>query len=244
MNYGKNRHARGLFDGIANHYDALAELFSFLQNRRWRRYLVSHLAAGPEDTVMDLCTGTAGVAVDIALTCGSQVLGVDLSSGMLRRAQRKVSNAGLERKITLLMGRAEDLPFPNACFDAVCFTYLFRYVEDPEATLREIVRILKPGGRLASLEFGRPQNIFVRGLWNIYTTGILPLAAGLISRGWRQVGTFLGPSISRFYRSYTVEQIQQMWVNLGMADVQIKRLSFGGAVVMAGTKRDDPGITR
>ena len=236
MDDTKTRHARRLFDGIADHYDLLAELFSFLQNRRWRRYLVSRLAVGPGDRVLDLCTGTAGVAMQIVSDLGSQVVGVDLSSQMLHRAQRKVSQRGADKKVSLLMGRAESLGFTPACFDAVCFTYLFRYVEAPAATLAEIVKVLKPGGRLVSLEFGVPENVMVRSLWYAYTRALLPLTAGLVSPGWRRVGTFLGPSICRFYRSYTVEQIQQMWVNAGIVDVHVTRLSLGGAVVMWGTR--------
>ena len=237
MDYSRNRHARQLFDGIVDRYDLLATMFSFLQYGRWRRYLVSRLNVRPGDIVMDLCTGPAGVAMEIAGTFGSQVVGVDLSTQMLHRARRKVSRAGLGDNIDLLTGRAEGLAFSNACFDAACFTYLLRYVDDPEATLREIVRVLKPGGRLVSLEFGVPDNRVVRGLWHVYTRGVLPIAARLISPGWGDVGAFLGPSIAHFYRSYPLEKIQQMWGNVGITDVQVKRLSLGGAVVMWGTKR-------
>ena len=187
---------------------------------------------------MDLCTGTAGVAMQVVTTSGSQVVGVDLSRVMLDRARRKTLMAGADKNIALLMGRAESLPFPNGCFDAACFTYLLRYVEDPEATLKEIVRVVKPGGRLASLEFGVPVNMMVRSLWYVYTRSVLPVTAGLISSGWREVGKFLGPSISRFYQSYPLEDIQQMWINLGIPDVRVRRQSLGGAVVMWGTKAD------
>ncbi len=236
MAFNRNRHARQLFDGIASKYDLLAEVFSFLQNGVWRNYLVSRLNAGPDDTVMDLCTGTAAVAMEITRTHECRVVGVDLSTEMLRRAQVQVAKAGHENRIELLAGRAENLGFANACFDEVSVTYLFRYVDDPEATLREIVRVLKPGGRLLSLEFGVPENKFVRGLWYLYTRGVLPFAARLVSPGWRRVGAFLGPSISRYYSSYPVERIQQMWVKSGLLDVQVKRLSLGGGVVMWGTK--------
>ena len=232
----RNQHARRLFDGIAVRYDLLAELFSFLQNGRWRRYLSSRLSVGPEDTVMDLCTGTAGVAIQVARTFDCRVVGVDLSGEMLSLAQGKVRKASPDSRIDLLKGRAESLAFTDSCFDAVCFTYLSRYVEDPEATLKEIVRVLKPGGRLVSLDFGVPENRVARYLWYAYTRGVFPLATVPISRGWRELGAFLGPSISRFYRSYTVEQVKQMWVNSGIPDVQVKRLSLGGAVVMWGTK--------
>lgn len=190
---------------------------------------------------MDLCTGTAGVAIQVARTFGSRVVGVDLSTQMLYRARRKVARVGLEDEVLLLAGRAEDLAFPDSCFDAACFTYLLRYVDDPEATLREIVRVLKPGGRLVSLEFGVPESRMVRSLWLAYTKVVLPLAARLISTGWREVGGFLGPSIARFHRSYPVEQLQRIWIDSGIPDVQVKRLSLGGAVVMWGAEADEEG---
>ncbi|MEK7806267.1 MAG: class I SAM-dependent methyltransferase, partial [Chloroflexota bacterium] len=158
------------------------------------------------------------------------------SPEMLRRAQHRISQGAFERDITLLLGRAEDLAFADECFDAVCFTYLLRYVDDPESTLREIVRVLKPGGSLVSLEFGVPRNIVVRGLWYAYTRGALPLMVRAVSPGWRRVGTFLGPSISEFYRAHPIDQIQRMWVKAGISDVRTKRLSLGGGVVMWGTK--------
>ena len=236
MDHQRNFHARRLFDGIANRYDLPAELFSFFQYGRWRGYLISRLNVGQGDRVMDLCTGTAGVAMAVVRAYDCKVVGVDVSSQMLRRAQSKSRRAGVDGNIELFVGRAEGLPFATDSFDAVCFTYLLRYVEDPEATLKEIVRVLKPGGRLVSLEFGLPENKIVRCLWYGYTRAVLPLIAGLISPGWRQVGAFLGPSISRFYRSYTVEQIQEMWIKLGIPEVKLKRLSLGGAVVMWGNK--------
>ena len=185
---------------------------------------------------MDLCTGTAGVALEMVRASGSQVIAVDLSNRMLARARVNVRKAGAERDIALLAGRAESLAFADASFSVVCVTYLLRYVEDPESTLREIVRVLKPGGRLVSLEFGVPSNPIVRSLWYVYTRGVLPAASGLVSRGWRDVGAFLGPSISKFNRTHPVEQVQGMWANLGMRDVRVRRLSLGGAVVMWGTK--------
>ena len=118
----------------------------------------------------------------------------------------------------------------------MCFTWLLRYVEDPPATISEAVRVLKSGGRLVSLEFGVPKNVLVRNLWNLYTRLGLPLATGAISSEWRGLGQFLGPSIEGFDRSYSEEDISQIWVDLGITDVQVKRLSMGGGVVMWGTK--------
>ena len=198
--------------------------------------MVSRLSVGPGDTVLDICTGTAVVALKIAMRTDARVVGVDISERMLRLGQRNVSKAGLRSNVTLLRGRAENLGFGDESFDAVCFTWLLRYVEDPHATISEAVRVLKPGGSLVSLEFGVPTNFVVRNLWNLYTRLGLRLATGAISSGWRDLGRFLGPSIAAFDRSYSVEDISQIWVDLGISHVQVKRLSMGGGVVMWGTK--------
>ena len=236
MDFHRNHQSRQLFDGIADQYDWLPGLFSFFQYQRWRRYLVSRLQAGPDATVLDLCTGTAGVAMQTVRTHRCRVVGVDLSPKMLSRAQQNLSSAGLAGQVPLVMGRAEDLAFADDCFDAVCVTFLLRYVDDPESTMQEIIRVLKPGGRLVSLEFGVPPNPIARALWHVYTRGALPMAGGLVSRGWRNVGGFLGPSISNHYQSYREDGLREMWGRLGMVDIQVKRLSLGGAVVMWGTK--------
>ncbi len=198
--------------------------------------MVSRLPAGPDATVLDLCTGTAGVAMQTARTHHCRVVGVDLSPKMLSRAEYNLSSNGLADQVTLVMGRAENLAFADNCFDAVCVTFLLRYVDDPDSTMLEIIRVLKPGGCLLSLEFGVPPNPLARVLWQVYTRGVLPLAGALVSRGWRNVGEFLGPSISHLYQSYTVDNLRELWVRLGIRDVQVKRLSLGGAVVMWGTK--------
>ena len=236
MDYHRNHHSRQLFDGIAAQYDWVPGLFTYFQYQRWRGYVVSHLQAGPDATVLDVCTGTAGVAMETARTHRCRVVGVDLSPKMLNRARHNLSNNGLTGQVPLVMGRAENLAFSNDCFDAVSVTFLLRYVEDPESTMREIVRVLKPGGRLVSLEFGVPHNPIARALWFAHTRGVLPMAGALVSRGWRNVGGFLGPSISNLYHTYSEDGLRDMWRRLGMVDIQINRLSLGGAVVMWGTK--------
>ena len=126
MDYHRNHHSRQLFDGIAAEYDWVPGLFSYFQYQRWRGYVVSRLEVGPDATVLDLCTGTAGVAMESARTHHCRVVGVDLSPKMLGQAQRNLSSNGLAGQVPLVMGRAENLAFATDCFDAVSVTFLLR----------------------------------------------------------------------------------------------------------------------
>src|SRR5262249_1734729 len=152
-----------------------------------------------------VATGPAGVARELARRTVARVVGIDLSEPMLRRGVAEVANAGLDSQIELLIGQAEQLPFPDACFDGLTFTYLLRYVEDPAATLRELARVLRPGAPMASLEFAVPPRWWWRISWWAYTRLVLPVA-GLITggRAWFDVGRFLGPSISSHYERYPI----------------------------------------
>jgi demethylmenaquinone methyltransferase / 2-methoxy-6-polyprenyl-1,4-benzoquinol methylase len=229
-------HARQLFAGLPSSYDSLVEVLSFLQNRRWRRFMVSRVRAGPDSRVLDVATGTAGVAIEITARTGARVVGLDQSEPMLRRGAGEVVRAGLQGRVALVLGQGERLPFPDQAFDAVTFTYLLRYVDDPAATLAELTRVIKPGGALANLEFHLPSNPLWRGLWWIYTRFGLRLAGRLVSRAWYEVGRFLGPSISGFYRRYPLEAQLAMWRTAGVGDVRARVMSLGGGVVIWGTK--------
>lgn len=230
-------HARRLFAGIARGYDAMGEVLSFGQNRRWRRFLVSRVPVARDAIVLDVATGTAAVAIDIANRSGASVVGLDQSPEMLGRGRTAVERAGVDGRVSLLLGRAEDLPFREGTFDAVTFTYLLRYVDDPVSTVLELVRVLRPGGTLASLEFGVPENPALRAAWLAHTRVGLPVIGAAFSREWYRAGRFLGPSISVWLRRFPIERQQGIWRDAGVDDVRVRRLSFGAGVVMWGRKR-------
>lgn len=234
----ENQFAVGLFRRLPQRYDLLAEVLSFGQNARWREELVSHVAQADPRQVLDVATGTAGVAIAIARQTGATVIGVDVSDEMLAIGRRRVEDAGLQRRIELRTARAEELPFANGTFDAVALTYVLRYVSDPAATIGELARVLAPGGVMAGLDFFVPPNPFWRAAWWLYTRLKLPIA-GLIlgGRAWWGVGRFLGPNISAHYRRWPLERLIESWEAAGMEDVQVRVMSLGGGVVMWGTKR-------
>ena len=232
----RNKHAQRMFDGIAPSYEWPAELFSFLQYGRWRRFLVSQLEVAPATNVLDVCTGTGLVAIDIADGLGCRVVGLDLSRGMIEQARRNVASKGADSSVPLVQGCAERLPFADGSFDAVVFTFLLRYVESPESTLGELARVLRPGGQMASLEFFVPPNPMMRALWLVHTRLAMPVVSRLMPGGWNEVGAFLGPSISDFCRRYSRRDLSGIWAHAGIDEVQTRLLSFGGAVVTWGRK--------
>ena len=229
--------AQDLFDGVAPSYDTWAQVLTFFQYLRWREFLVSRMALRPGNLVLDVCTGTAGVALEIADHHDGRIVGLDVSHLMLEAGLRAVEKKSLDGRVQLIQGRAEHLPFPDEAFDTVVFTYLLRYVQDPDATVRELSRVLKPGGQLLSLEFGVPEISWIRALWLIYNKVVMPIVTIPISRGWHRVGCFLGPNISDFCQRCPVDRIAAIWRENGIPLVETRRQFQGIAVVMWGTKR-------
>jgi demethylmenaquinone methyltransferase / 2-methoxy-6-polyprenyl-1,4-benzoquinol methylase len=231
-----NRFARALFTGLPNRYDLLAEVLSLGQNRRWRQAMVDRIVPARPRRLLDVATGTAGVALRLTEQTDAFVTGVDLTEAMLRRGQANVAASAADGRVELLAGRAEELPFPDATFDAVTFTYLLRYVADPAATLRELTRVLKPASPMASLDFLVPRHSFWRWSWWLYTRVVLPVAGSVGGRDWIAVGRFLGPNISAHYRRYPLGWTVEAWRDAGMTDVGVREMSLGGGLVMWGTK--------
>jgi demethylmenaquinone methyltransferase / 2-methoxy-6-polyprenyl-1,4-benzoquinol methylase len=240
-----NRFTRDLFDGLPARYDVLAEILSLGQNGQWRSEMTGRVAGNipAGGVILDVASGTAGVALQLAERTGARVVGVDLTEPMLRQGQRRVAAAGMRDRITLAAGRAEQLPFPDASVDALTFTYLLRYVQDPQATLAELARVLKPGGTMASLEFCVPAGALWHPAWLAYTRMALPAGGWLLGgREWLRVGRFLGPNISAHYRRYPVSWTVAAWEKAGLTDVGTRVMSLGGGLVMWG-KRAGPGGT-
>jgi len=232
---GRTQHARELFAPLGPTYDRYARLLSFGQDPRWRSFLVSRI---PPDAsrVLDVASGTAAVAIELARAeAGRTITGVDQSSEMLAAGRARVERAGLSDRIDLREANAEALPFGDAEFDALTFTYLFRYVDDVPATLRELVRVVRPGGTVAMLEFGLPRGAW-RPLWELYVRAGLPAAGAVVSPGWREVGRFLGPSIRGFWERWPEPRLLDAWREAGVAGVDSRRLSLGGGIVVWGRR--------
>jgi demethylmenaquinone methyltransferase/2-methoxy-6-polyprenyl-1,4-benzoquinol methylase len=257
----RKRHALALFSGLPARYDLLSALLSFGQDPRWRRALVRGVGAARGGRVLDVATGTGLVAAELLRQGAREVIALDQSDAMLAAATARFAERGgaaapegrgerehAAARVQLLRGEAEALPFEDRSFDAVTFTYLLRYVDDPPAVMRELARVLRPGGRIGSLEFGVPQSPVARAAWHAYTRVALPACGRVVSPAWGEVGSFLGPSITRFYERHPVERIAGYWRDAGLRDVQVRRMSVGGGVLMFATRDGDharaPGAAR
>jgi demethylmenaquinone methyltransferase / 2-methoxy-6-polyprenyl-1,4-benzoquinol methylase len=250
---GPNRFARDLFGPLPARYDRLEAILSLGQNGRWRSAMVEKVLTArgngrrgadsggdrerAEALILDVASGTAGVALQLERHAGVRVVGVDLTEEMLREGRQRVASAEMGHRIGLIAGRAEQLPFPDGHFDALTFTYLLRYVQDPQATLAELGRVLRPGGAMASLEFCVPAGAVWHPAWWAYTRLLLP-AGGLLlgGREWYRVGRFLGPNISAHYRRYPVSWTVRAWEKAGFSDVGARTMSLGGGLVMWGRR--------
>jgi len=232
-----NAFATRLFSPIVTRYDGLAQLLSFGQDRRWHDEAVRHVVASSPSRILDVACGPCAVTRALAASSTASIVGVDLTERMLRGGERAVGAAGLADRVGLVLGRGEQLPFADASFDALTFTYLLRYVADPAATVAELARVVRPGGAIASVEFAVPPRPWWRASWWLYTRAVLP-AAGLVlgGRGWYDVGRFLGPSISAHERSYPDAWVADAWRAAGIDGVASRRMSLGGGLVMWGTR--------
>ncbi len=232
------REALELFAPLPRHYDRVAAVLSFGQDPRWRQAMVDAVQAQSSQRVLDVATGTGLVAQELVRRYGCEVVGLDQSPQMLAGAQARLdADRKLAERVSLIRGQAEQLPFADEQFDHLTFTYLLRYVEDPPATMAELARVVKPGGRIASLEFAVPPQALWRGLWSFYTHVGLPVLGRAVSREWAHTGRFLSKSIPAFYERYPMARVVELWEHAGIRDVHVRRMSLGGGVVMWGSKQ-------
>ncbi len=233
----RNRFATDLFAGIAPQYDRMGATLSFGQDARWRRFLVSRTNAIPGDVVLDVAAGTQLVSRELAARRRVRVIALDQSAEMIRAGRGVNRLAGLDAQVTPILGRAQRLPFPDDTFGAVTLTYLLRYVDDPTGTVGELVRVLRPGGSIAMLEFFRPDDLLARAGWWSYTRLAIPLVGAVVSPAWARTAAFLGPNVSTFVRDHPLPNQVAWFQHAGIEHVRTRLFLFGTAVVLWGVKR-------
>ena len=230
----RKQHALDLFVGLPRAYDRMGAVLSFGQDPRWRRALIDAIDPHPGRRILDVATGTGMVAFELARR-GATVIGLDQSEHMLSRARQRLA-AGTDNP-SFIQGEAEHLPFADGEFDALTFTYLLRYVDDRGATMRELARVVKPGGRIGMVEFGVPASPPLRAAWRVHTRVGLPLLGRAVSPAWVEVGRFLGPNIEEFHAGEP--DLTKLWQNAGIERVVERSMSFGAGLVMSGVRSGD-----
>lgn len=228
------RQIAGMFDAIAPRYDLLNQWLSAGFDRRWRRRAVRSLALTGRETLLDLCTGTADVALAARCSAGGarRVVGVDFAAAMLEVAREKIDRAGERASIALLRGDATRLPIEGASVDALSVAFGVRNVDDPVAACREMCRVLRPGGRLAILEFAIPKLAAVRGAYLFYFTRVLPRLGKLVSHH-STAYAYLPASVGAFQ---TPDEFARLLRDVGFVDVSATRLTFGIVYLYSATK--------
>jgi demethylmenaquinone methyltransferase/2-methoxy-6-polyprenyl-1,4-benzoquinol methylase len=216
----------------------MGAVLSFGQDPRWRRALVAAIEPRAGQRLLDVATGTGLVAFELARRGGCEVVGLDQSEEMLAGARARLADVPeLADRLRFVRGEAERLPFADAEFDSLTFTYLLRYVDDPAVTIGELARVVRPGGRIGMVEFGVPKNALLRAGWRLHTRVGLPLLGRLVSPAWFEVGRFLGPSVEEFHAREP--DLKKLWRAAGIRDVSERRMSFGAGLVMWGIRDGD-----
>jgi demethylmenaquinone methyltransferase/2-methoxy-6-polyprenyl-1,4-benzoquinol methylase len=229
--------APALFSGIATGYERRGAILSLGQDPRWRSNLVSLAPVGPEAETIDVATGTGAVASRMVQRYGCRVVGVDQSPSMLAEASRRLDERGLADRVDLVTGEAERLPFEDGRFDALTVTYLLRYVDDPAAVLAELVRVMRPGAPLASLEFGVPRWGLARAVWRAHVeVGVPTVGLAIGGRPWWEAGRFLARSIPEFWERYPLGELLRVYSAAGLVDVRAIRPTLGAAVIVTGRR--------
>lgn len=229
----KKEEVREMFDRIAPAYDRLNHTLSFQIDKLWRRHVVRIVRRMQPRRILDVATGTGDLALAMARRMrGVQVLGVDLSENMLAEARRKATACGLDERVVLSLGDAERLEVADASVDVVTVAFGVRNFGDLGAGLREIARVLKPGGKVVILEFSTPRNPLFRRVYGLYSHRLLPAIGGMISKD-RKAYEYLPASVDEFPAP---ECFMAMMREAGFKDCRARSQSLGIAQIYTGEK--------
>jgi len=226
----------GMFDAIAGRYDLLNRLLSAGFDQRWRARAVDALGLTGGEVVLDLCTGTAELALALTASAGATVVGVDFAGEMLRRGYQKVHEAGAGRQVRLVRGDAMCVPMPDSSVDAATIGFGIRNVQTPAEALKEVHRVLRPGGRLAILEFGFPRASLLRAAYGWYFRRVLPVVGKLVSKHGSAY-SYLPASVGTFWEPNIFCQIVTA---AGFTDARAVPLTYGVVYLYEATKPARP----
>jgi len=228
----KKEQVAKMFDNISHRYDFLNSLLSLGIHKGWRKKCVKMLAAEQPKTILDVATGTADFAIECAKLNPAKITGIDISEGMMKFGREKIKNKGLEKIITLEYGNAETVTYPDNSFDAIVVGFGVRNFQNLEAGLKNLNRILKPGGQIVILEFSYPTNPIIKAGYSFYFSYITPLIGKIFSKDPRAY-TYLMESVKAFPNN---EDFVSILNNTGYKNTSFESLSFGVAAIYYGKK--------
>ena len=228
----KKEQVAKMFDNISERYDFLNHILSLNIDKGWRRKVVRMASQGNPQSILDVATGTADLAIALKKVQPREIIGVDISQGMLDVGQKKISGKGLGELITLKLGDSEDLPFENDRFDVVTVAFGVRNFENLEKGLSEIRRVLTPGGKLLVLEFSQPESFPFKQLYRFYFKNILPGIGRLVSRD-SSAYTYLPDSVDAFPYGNDFTAILK---HCGYKNSRAQKLTFGIANIYEALK--------
>ena len=223
----KKQQVEEMFDNISGRYDFLNRVLSLGIDVQWRKKVRRIIAKSGAQKILDVATGTADLAIELIKIPGSHITGIDISKGMLSKGDIKLEKLGLTDRIVLQQADSENLPFEEAAFEAITVSFGVRNFENLEAGMKEMARVLKPGGSLVVLEFSKPRNPFFSAIYWFYFKYSLPPLGRLISKD-ATAYTYLPESVAVFPEG---EDFVKVAKSCGYSNVTYKGLTFGIATL-------------
>src|SRR5256886_6727432 len=231
---GKRSYVQRLFGRIARIYDLMNFLMSLGLDRYWRARAARYLALATEETALDLGTGTADLAIAVLRHSGSgtRVIGMDITPEMLEQARIKIARLGLQDRIELRIGDAEHIDLPDNSVDGCCSAFTVRNLTDLKQGFREMLRVVRPGGRVVCLEISHPPGKIFGALFHFYFYKLVPLFGIIIGKAFEEYN-YLPNSLTTFPDAPTLQAIME---EVGWSGVHFYRLTSGIVAVHVGTK--------
>ncbi|WP_108244742.1 bifunctional demethylmenaquinone methyltransferase/2-methoxy-6-polyprenyl-1,4-benzoquinol methylase UbiE [Muricauda brasiliensis] len=229
---GKKEQVKQMFDNISGNYDGLNRVISFGTDVKWRKKIVAFLKEKSPDSILDIATGTGDLAIAMANTGAKNIVGLDLSPGMLEVGKKKVANKNLQNTIEMVVGDSENLPFEDNSFDAITVAFGVRNFENLEKGLEEIHRVLRPGGNFVVLETSVPTRTPFKQGYKIYTKYVLPSIGNLFSKD-RSAYKYLSESASVFPHGQAFNNILK---KIGFIGIENKPQTMGVASIYVASK--------
>jgi len=230
---GKKEQVTQMFDTISGHYDGLNRVISFGIDIKWRKKVVKIIKQSQPKSILDIATGTGDLAINLAETNAEKIVGFDISPGMLNIGKEKVKKKNLDSKIDMVLGDSENMPFENNSFDAITVAFGVRNFETLETGLKEILRVLKPGGTFVILETSMPDKTPYKQGYKLYTKNILPVIGRVFSKD-KTAYKYLCESASQFPYGEALNNILR---NIGFINVKDLPQTFGVATIYTASKQ-------